>query len=209
MTQVITLTSQKVYTPAVVDNGYVSYISIDNWEGAIWDLIEGFITSYSKEGFKEIERQEDIITNFYHEHFFKNGVPDLDDVMCDVFEYNYDILLKIAAIDFANDRQYKYQGLTEDEYNNKIDDLADQWHESLYNTYFADLEEWVTEILNKIRYAYYEPEHKDIYNFLPNKQGLKLVYNECQNLINQEWIVKGMKEIEDEIPLNKIQVVKE
>lgn len=206
------------YVPAVYDDSgtLLTITTTDNCEAYIQHLIDGFITAHAHGDFAEEQRQEDLIKNIYFEALeYYDRPPTMDEMIAGVMDHNNGLITLIAEMDFFNDYTDNWFAqavanhggtLTEADVVAEIEWLKDTWAEQLWNTYFTDLDWWIDNILCKSKYAVYVERENEAYRFFSHT-NVNLIMNDCQNLLNPEWLTQGMLYTGQSLDLERTQVV--
>jgi hypothetical protein len=177
------------------NNGDIIIHKVEDWELKVLDLIDKFISHSNYSSPAEKERIDDLIIDIYHQAIEEwNEVPDFEVIDAMVSQYNWEIIMEMAAIEFANDYYNQYYQRSKEQIHECIADIAGSWMDSWYYQYFSDLEFLIKDILKEKAYAYEVSDEDELREFFST--DVSIVQNDCQNLILPEWKEVGQKYME-------------
>jgi hypothetical protein len=138
----------------------------------------------------EVSKLEKCILGEYSELInSRPGLPSLDDLLDEVYSHNDAVAYSIAELDYKyNYNDYGYdpnEPITDEEYNDRIGEIADGWTEGIYNNYGYGwyLDDCICYILQKNRLAYAFEKHNFMYSDhfrYEDIKAIEIIGNDCQ-----------------------------
>lgn len=132
---------------------------------------------------EDYQRHVNIIYDAYIRNFeCSAGQPEISDIVIDIIEYNWNLVLDIAAIDYYHgDKRSGYHDFIvyqEDKQDTDyISEIAECWYED-YLSSDDNIEEYVEKVLDD-HHLYYVRSGVD--------EVGKMCFNDCQNILLREW----------------------
>ena len=177
----------------------------DNWEERIADLMDKLISPLNAHSQEDYEKKESIVLEEYRKMLeIYKIVPSLSDMVMACEQYNWDIIIDIATVQFFNSTYNPYYYKTDECKHKAIVEFASDWMEWNYAGYFSELDNFIENILVMNKYCYSPLEDADIWQCIETDTVVDIYIMDCQNNINDEWY----KGIEDEYDISqRIQLV--
>lgn len=140
-----------------------------------------------------------------------NCVPEIGDLFQDAMSENFEIIQLIAAIDYANNYTEDYDEhdwTYEDTDEEKLQYIRDCWSESFDFEHFSNLEDYIEVVLDNYKMSYYKDMWGGLFTMFDKMTGgAKIIYNDCQNMINKEFMVIGLEDLSAYIDVERADVV--
>lgn len=168
-----------MYLVPITDNHSLQIDSRDD----ITKLEDEFI-SYMCGIHQEEQNKETIISKYLYLFEYNKGIPSLDDVSTEIHDYNWEIVYRMAEIQYVQDC---WSCPTEESKYEVIQMLADGWYEFYYYDYFRELDMYVAEVLSEYNMSFYYDNGHVIYEaFTHTCDDLVIIANDAQNFIFPE-----------------------
>jgi len=157
----------------------------DSWQDVISSLLLELII-YNPAPCYEEENNKKIIDAYYRAFDIHGGKVDIEDVLNEIYEYNYDIFIKVSEIEasydpnfFTRKDDHLYESL-----NDKIIDSAEGWNECYYYDNFLYLDDYVKALFYQNRFFYLNPYSSSDYIYFNDET---IVFNNCQNELFEDF----------------------
>lgn len=176
----------------------VAGMSSDEFDGQVEDILSSLICIENCITEEDYDRCSEEVIDLYNLNFrVEKGPPDIDSIILDVIQENWEKVLGLAAIDFYHGkgksgyREYLCfeEGKDDDEY---IQELADMWFGDYHLQSMSSVNDLVSDILRDHKMC-----HKNPYDIpIHTRSSNETVYMfDSQNLLLPEWHVEMMASV--------------
>ncbi|MCX8074133.1 MAG: hypothetical protein N2749_00915 [Clostridia bacterium] len=169
-------------------------------------LLKDIISPYNHPFMYEAEK---LIIMFYHNTLIKNNkIPSIDEISIQVMNYNWNIMHKIAEIDFyTNHYKNTEYNLSSSDIEYCIAQIADNLLSSYYYDFFAENDEFITDVLDEKKLCYECSSDHILYQYFSRPDNNVEIYkNDCQILmfsdVHLEQMSFALNEIRESEVLN-------
>jgi hypothetical protein len=134
----------------------------------------------------------EILESYNHNFEYYKGPPDLQEIVSDIFETNWEFMLEIGYLDYyyGTGKTESLRSLIELEDDEKDEgdyaaELADLWFEDYAFGASNNLDSYIKDILDS-KHMCYKNSDSVVGAYLKHFK-YKIYFNDCQNLLIPEW----------------------
>jgi hypothetical protein len=174
-----------------------------DWTAQIQDLIDSQLYPCTKSEHLLREYKEQILK--YYNYSFKHDGTVMASSICEqIMEEQFDICYQIAWLQLTNEYYdpTNYDHLDDEEdiqmaIDEDICELASEWLSEWYLENWDSVEEFIAKIMHEHKMCLvYDTESAPLDFYRGPKDEVLLLSNDCQNMINLEWISEGHRFLE-------------